>query len=164
MKISFIFLAILVFALCLNLSAETGQIQGSLGLSYGFDIEEPGLQLGGLYNINEEMRVGIDFIYWFHDYIDTMTEFNFNFHYLFMIEEDYNLYGVGSLGYHSWSHKYKEHYYYGGSHKASDSEIGIGIGGGFEYKLDPIRLYFEPRIFLSGFDQFIVNFGARYLF
>lgn len=141
----------------LAIAQEKGDLSFGAGVAYGFDIEEIGLQVNGTYSLNEKMRVGADFIYWLIDneFIETTGwELNGNFHYLFYNENDLVLYGVGSLGLHSASNDYKED-------TSSDSVPGLGLGAGLEYLLGPVKFYAEPRIFLSGLDQFALSAGIR---
>ncbi len=145
----------------LSFAQEQGDISVGAGVAYGFDIEEIGIQANGTYTLNENMRVGADFIYWltdneFGDY--TAFEVNANFHYLFYNENDLVLYGLGSLGIHYVSFSFSA---FGFSESVSDTELGLGIGGGLEYNLGGIKLYAEPRIFLSGLDQFALSAGVR---
>ncbi|TVR17541.1 MAG: hypothetical protein EA391_04505 [Balneolaceae bacterium] len=49
----------------------------------------------------------------------------------------------------------------GFSESASDSEVGLGLGAGVEYDLGSVKIYAEPRLFLSGFEQFQFNAGVR---
>lgn len=133
------------------------------GLSYGEGFDELGLQLGGYYNYNEDIRFGGDFTYWLIDSpqesSSTYLELNGNAHYLFYQENDITLYGIGSLGLHyaSWESNFN-----GSTFSSSDTELGLGIGGGIEYDLGQVKLYGEPRFFLTGFDQFTLSFGARF--
>lgn len=155
---SILFAVLFVFSITqLTFAQEQGDIAVGAGVVYGFDIEEIGIQGNGYYTLNENMRVGADFIYWLHDsdFGDfTSWELNGNFHYLFYNENDLVLYGLGSLGYH-----YVSFSFMGAS--VSDSEIGLGLGAGVEYNLGSLKLFAEPRIFLSGLDQFAFAAGLR---
>lgn len=152
---SLLFAAVLICAFTnLANAQEKGDISVGAGVAYGFDIEEIGIQANGTYTLNENMRVGADVIYWltddeFGDF--TALEVNANFHYLFYNENDLVLYGLGSLGIHYVSYSFSM---FGFSESVSDTELGLGLGAGLEYNLGGIKLYAEPRIFLSGLDQF----------
>lgn len=166
-KQSVLFLAVLsllIWGPAANAQNNPGDIALGGGLSYGEKFSELGLQLGGYYVLNENMRVGGDFVYWFIDsptgISNTYFEINGNFHYLFYQENDITLYGLGSLGIHRASVSIDIPGF--GSTSASDSELGLGIGAGGEYNLGAIKLYVEPRLFLTGFDQFGISFGVRY--
>ncbi len=164
-KLTYIFAVAIIFAgISGNVKAQDISIGG--GISYGFDIEELGIQLNGTYGLNENMRVGADIVYYligtesfFGEEISTTAlEVNFNFNYIFYNENDLILYGLGTLGIH-----YVRSSFSGGgfSESFSDSELGLGLGAGVEYDLGSVKIYAEPRIFLSGFDQLQFNAGVR---
>lgn len=153
----------LLFSSAAYAQNDPGDITLGAGLSYGEKISELGLQIGGYYVLNEDMRVGGDFVYWLIDSpsgtSNTSFELNGNFHYLFYREDDITLYGIGSLGIHYSSFEFTMF-----NENVSDSEtdLGLGIGVGGEYDLGSVKLYAEPRLFLTGFDQFGISFGVRY--
>ncbi len=138
------------------------QISAGVGFAYGTDIEETGLQLSGVYTLNEKMRVGADLIYYFigdEEFFgvkieQTALEFNGNFNYIFYNENKIEAYGIGSLGLHYVSVSVLDN-------SESDSEIALGVGVGAQYDLGKVKLYLEPRYFLSGFDQLNIGFGVR---
>lgn len=159
------FAALFTIGFSINALAQGITIGG--GISYGFDIEEIGIQVGGTYDLNENMRLGADIIYYLigddtffdgENFSTTALEVNFNYHYIFYNENDLKLYGIGTLGIHYIKSSVS---FMGFSESFSDSEVGLGLGGGLEYDLGSVRLYAEPRIFLSGFDQFALAAGVR---
>lgn len=156
-------LSLMVWGPTANAQNNPGDITLGAGLSYGEKFSELGLQLGGYYVLNEDMRIGGDFVYWFIDspsgFSNTYFELNGNFHYLFYQENDITLYGIGSLGIHRASFEFT---FFGETVSESDTDLGLGIGAGGEYDLGAIKLYVEPRLFLTGFDQFGISFGVRY--
>ncbi len=165
--ISFLFAAILSVSLYTNASAQMS-IGG--GVVYGFDIEDIGIQASGMYKLSPEMRLGGDIIYWLigdetffgETWSTTFVEVNANFNYIFYDENDLSIYGLGTLGIHYASFSFD--YSFNGfdeSGSESDTELGLGLGVGFEYNLGGVVLYSEPRIFLSGFDQFALSAGLR---
>ncbi len=143
---------------------EEGQIAVNAGFAYGFTIEEPGLRVGATYFLSEDMRVGGDLTYWFvdsHAGVDfTYLEFNGNFNYLFHKEDELIIYGIGTLGIHYADVSSPQTEWGGGSY--SDTELGLGIGGGIEYSLGGFSIFAEPKLFLTGFDQLKFNVGARF--
>lgn len=142
---------------------EKGQMAINAGISYGFDIEELGLRGGLTYFLTPEMRIGGDLNYWLVESpsggSSTFLEINANFNYIFYNENDMILYGIGSLGIHYARVKFT---FFGETISESDSELGLGIGGGFEYNLGPVSVFAEPKLFLTGFDQLKLNIGVRY--
>ncbi len=156
-------LSLLVWGPTANAQNNPGEITLGGGLAYGEKLSELGLQFGGYYVLNENMRVGGDLIYWLVDspsgISNTYFEVNGNFHYLFYEENDITLYGIGSLGIHYFS---TEVSFFGMTESVSDTDLALGIGVGGEYDLGAVKLYAEPRLFLTGFDQFAISFGVRY--
>lgn len=162
-----------LFAAILSVSFNTtASVQMSVGggIIYGFDFEEPGIQVGGTYTLSPEMRLGADIIYWLvgdesfmgDNFSSTLLEVNANFNYIFYNENDLMLYGIGTLGIHYASFSY-DFSFNGFSESGSDSdtELGLGLGAGLEYSLGGVSLYVEPRVFLSGFDQLALAAGVR---
>lgn len=133
------------------------------GLAYGEKISELGIQANGYYIYSEDIRFGGDFIYWLVDSPDgidnTWVDINANAHYLFYEEGELTLYGIGSLGLHYWSSSVSTN---GGSYSASNTDLALGIGAGAEYDIDAVKLFAEPRLFLTGLDQFALSFGVRF--
>ena len=160
-----------LFTICFVSLAVSQSVQAQIsvgaGLAYGTDIEEIGIQIGGTYVLDENMRLGADLIYYLigdeeffgSSFSTTAMEINANFHYIFYNENDLELYGIGALGIHYIKVSIDDPNF-GGSE--SDSELGLGIGAGVQYRLGNISLYAEPRFFLSGFDQLNLSFGVRF--
>ncbi len=167
-RITMIFAMLAIFTISsLQARAETefaeGQIAINAGITYGFDIEEPGIRLGATYFLNENMRVGGDLTYWLigdetfigTTFSFTYLEINGNFNYLFYNQDDLVLYGIGALGIHYASVSV-------GGDSESDTELGLGLGAGVEYNIGPLSIFAEPKLFLSGFDQAKFNLGVRF--
>lgn len=157
-----------VFSSWSTLTAQnSGDIDLGAGITYGFDLEEIGIQAVGTYSLNDKIRVGADFIYWLSEndnafgasFSSTLFEINGNVHYLFINNDEFNIYAIGSLGLHYASVSIDVPGY--GSESASDSELGLGFGAGAEYNLGPVKIYVEPRLFISGFDQFALSAGLK---
>ena len=162
-KITRLLVALALFATLFTNAQNEGDIKLGAGLSYGFDIEEIGIQANGYYTLDEKMRVGADFNYFLtggNDAVDlTAWEFNGNFHYIFSRENEMVLYGLGSLGFH---YSKAEVSLLGNTSSSTSSDIGFGIGGGIEYDLGNLLLFGEPRLFLSGFEQLAITVGIRF--
>ena len=159
------FVFLLLFAATSNVQAQDEESDIFLGggLSYGEKISELGLQFGGYYVYDEDFRFGGDFVYWLVDSPSGVSvnylEFNGNVHYLFYQEDEITLYGIGSLGIHRISSSTETDM---GDFSYSDTDLALGIGAGGEYSLDAIKIFAEPRLFLTGIDQFGITFGVRF--
>src|SRR5690625_1861060 len=85
------------------------------------------------------------------------------YNYIFYNENDVMFYALGTLGIHyakvSWDGPSGSEW--SGRASGSDTELGLGLGAGVEYNLGSMNLYAEPRLFLSGFEQFSLAAGRR---
>jgi len=144
----------------------TAQISVGGGLAFGTEVEELGIQAGGVYTINEDFRAGADFIYYLtgddSDFGANFTwwEFNANGHYLFLSEEDMIVYALGGLNFASFSYDFNFEGFGGGS--VSETEIGLNVGAGIEYGLGFADLYGELKYALSSADQLVLSAGLRF--
>lgn len=144
----------------------SAQISVGGGLAFGTEVEELGIQAGGVYTINEEFRAAADFIYYLtgddNDFGGDFTwwEFNANGHYLFVTEEDMIVYALGGLNFASFSYDFNFEGFGGGS--VSETEIGLNIGAGLEYGLGFADLYGELKYALSSADQLVLSAGLRF--
>jgi hypothetical protein len=137
------------------------------GVMYGFDMEETAIQFNGYTKINRNLRLGADFgVYLIPDEqffgIDIKTtayELNGVVHYIFQDRRGLTLYGLGLVGIHGISVEASSG---GATSTSDDSELALGVGAGAEVYKGQLGLFAEPRVFLSGFDQFSINFGFRY--
>jgi opacity protein-like surface antigen len=162
-------LTCILFAAFISLAFSniaTAQISVGGGLAFGTEVEELGIQAGGVYTINEEFRAGADFIYYLtgddSGFGDNFTwwEFNANGHYLFVTEEDLIVYALGGLNFASFSYDFPEFQGFGGN--VSETEIGLNVGAGLEYGLGFADLYAELKYALSSADQLVLSAGLRF--
>lgn len=143
-------------------------IKAGGGFAYGSEIEKLGLQLNGYYRLpaNEQIFVGADFTYYFPETETafgveekiTWIEININGQYHFLQEEELGVYGLGGLNYTSLSFSVEAD---GFDSSASESEIGLNIGGGVEYNLDFGLVYGELKFVISDADQLVFGAGVR---
>jgi len=156
-----VLLTFMLTLLCFNISAQTRNCDATIGIAYGTDIEEIGLQIGFLSSFAPNMKWGLDFVWWLVDTTgwDELTFAEINLNYYFMFSQGYgmDLYGLATLGYHYYQGKI-------GYYEIDDSELAVGFGAGVEFELRPIKFYVEPRLFLSGYDQLVISGGIRYSF
>ena len=154
-------LILIGFALCLNANAQStqGDIVAGGGLGFGLDIEELGLNLNGYYAITDDIRAGVDILYYLgSDENITFWEMNFLGNYLFINDEEMRVYALAGIHRFnvSWS---------GGGFGFSGSQTGLVIGGGIEYDLGTVSLYGEPKLSLvSVWGQLTLSAGVRYKF
>lgn len=111
------------------------------------------------YNLTNHVRIEPEFNYYFkHDYV-SFWDLGVNFHYLFPVASDVNIYPAVGIGYANakvsddgWS--------------ASDGKFNAKFGVGADFMLSPnLKLNIEPKYQLvDGFDQFVISAGLTYMF
>lgn len=138
-----------------SFAQETSDIKIGGGLVYGTEVEAIGIQAGAKYDITSEISGAADFSIYFPDNYD-WWEFNVNGHYHFLSEEGKNVYGLAGLNYSKLSVDL------GQFGKATDSEIGLNLGGGAEFGLDFADLYTEIKYVVSDADQLVLTAGLRF--
>lgn len=160
-------------ALIQDVSAQTvkGDIKVGAGLVFGSGVgfdeldNDFGIRVDGSYMFTEEFRGAADFTYYFPKTEGggkvTVWELNFNGHYLFINDEDMNVYGLAGINVTGIKTKFDSNGF--GSFSASDSEIGLNIGGGAEFDVDFAMLFVEAKLGGIGHDanQFVLGAGLR---
>jgi len=143
------------------------------GLVYGFEIEEPGIQVGGGYSIAEVpgLRVAGDFTYYFTDdgafgagNVDT-TFYTIAVYaqYVFAEVEQFRFYGQGGLNYSRFSADFSHPVF--GRSSVSDSDIGLQLGVGTEFALTLEHHLYAELVYNTGdYDQAVLGFGYRFHF
>lgn len=125
------------------------------GLAYGSEVEAIGIQAGGVYAFTEQISGEADVIIFFPDNYD-WWELNVNAHYNFFAEDNINVYGLAGLNYSTISINL------GQFGSASNSEVGLNLGGGAEFGLDFANLYTELKYVLGNADQLALSAGLRF--
>lgn len=148
------FSIILLFSFGISATAQAQWSAGG-GLAYGSEVSEIGLQLNGVYEIDEDWRGSADFIYYFVSGNLSISELNFNAHFVFHDEDELTAYAIGGINYLRVSSDFN------GFGSASSSEIGLNIGAGLEYELDFGNLFAEAKFAISSFDQLVIASGVR---
>lgn len=136
-----------------NVMAQDFSVGG--GLAYGSEVEAIGIQGGATYNFTEEIRGTADVIIFFPDNYD-WWELNVNGNYLFYSEEGINVYALAGLNYATVSVDL------GQFGNASDSELGLNLGGGAEFGVDFANVYVELKYVLGNADQLGLSGGLRF--
>ncbi len=137
------------------------QLELGGGLAFGTDIENLGITAKGRFDINEELKVSPSITYFFTDdagYIKTnLFSIDGDVHYVFVLEsvELYPLAGL-SIGIVSVDFDTP-----GFDTDASDTEVGLNLGGGVRYGFTENIIGFgEIKIVVGGFDQVIITAGV----
>lgn len=125
------------------------------GLIYGTEVEAIGIQAGAKYAFTPEVSGAADFAVFFPDNYD-WWELNANAHYHFYAEEGTRVYGLGGLNYATLS------FDLGPMGNASDSELGLNLGGGAEFEMDFADIYTELKYVIGNADQLALSAGLRF--
>ncbi|WP_138429730.1 outer membrane protein [Fodinibius saliphilus] len=133
------------------------------GLAYGTEIESIGIQAGAVVGFNESFRGAADFVYFFgkeENGVDTSWwELNANVHYVFLSEATTTVYALGGLNYATVEATVSSG---GFTASASNSEVGLNLGGGAEFGLGFADLYTELKYVLGDADQLGISAGLRF--
>jgi len=161
----------LVCALTLALAAQAQVQQGETAvganLVYGSEIESLGLGARFQYGILDQLRAEVGFNGYFEHNHTTWWEVNLNAHYLLnLYQQRLYFYPIGGLNYTMANHK--ESYERGGKwyEKGEENHIGLNVGCGFEYELDPhfgVTLEYRHTI-VRKVDQGVFGVGLNYKF
>ncbi|MDR9418458.1 outer membrane protein [Gracilimonas sp.] len=154
-------------------------VKAGVGLMYGTEIEQPGIRVDGVYQINEEIRAVADFGFYLPDETEssgggvtstttsTYWELNLNGNYIFSSDTEsgmtaYALAGLNYLNFNVDSEASGGGFT--GSTSFSDSEVGLNVGAGIEYALDFGDLFGEAKYVIGDFDQLNIGAGLRFNF
>lgn len=133
-----------------------------VGLIYGNQIENLGLRADGYYRVNDEFRAGVALGYFFPDNTTfgdvNWFEIDFNGNYILNQEDDLMLYGLAGLNFLIQTVNFDA----GGSE--SQTELGLNLGGGLEYKVDFGSIFGELKFAGIGgdADQLVLGGGLRF--
>lgn len=149
--------SLIVLLLCCFLPFFSfGQLSVGGGAAYATSNENLGVQIRGMYQINDQLRPSINFTY----YIDaagstTITEFNAHLQYLAVRKEQFNVYGL--VGINTFRVKVKD---------SIDTErfndIGLDVGGGIDFTLsDKLSGIVEAKYdFSKNVNQWVISLGV----
>lgn len=149
-------------ALALLPDEAAAQPRVGLGLVYGTEIEEVGLQLNGYYGLDQVLlglRVGADFSYYFVEDPASFWTLDLNGQYRFIEPGPFGAYAIAGLEIARASVE-------GFGVEVSNTEVGLNLGIGAEYAVVPnVELFAEVEyVIISETDQAVFTIGGRYLF
>jgi hypothetical protein len=133
-----------------------GQVSLGVGLCYGSDIKEAGLDLRVLQSFTREVRGALDFEYFFTGSGTSFWTLDANVHYIFTEDRraGQRIYGIAGLQYARVDI---------GFGTASGSGIGLNIGIGGETRLDFGALFGEVKYVLGDWEQLVLTAGLRFV-
>lgn len=162
MKISVIKRMVLVMSMALVTIFAYGQEKGDMAVGgnivYGLDdYNNVGLTGKFQWNITDAFRLEPSASFYFEkDYVK-MWDMNVNLHYVFKLGEKFNLYPLGGITVLGAKVSNTDY---------SDSNFGLNLGGGFEYKLTgslSIGAELKYQI-VSDWDRPVLGLGLTYRF
>ncbi len=148
---------LLVYGFLLLSLCSYGQLSVGGGVAYGAYYEDAGVQVRGMYQINERLRPSVNFNYYIttSPAIITITEFNAHLQYLGIRKEQFNVYGL--VGLNAFRIRVKD------SIKLERfNDIGLDIGGGIDFRLsDKWSGIAEGKYdFSKNINQFVISLGV----
>lgn len=171
---------ILAFLL-VSLGANSALAQGKVypGISFGSEIENVGITLGGEFFVSEKISITPDFIYYLPkkesevysggkiEVKSKLWELNGNVHYYFVNKQSIGFYGLGGLNYSHVSVDYKQTDTDTGQTEAEfelgDGEIGLNLGIGANFSLGKsFSPFVEMKYVAASTDQLVLTSGIKF--
>ncbi|WP_430810264.1 MULTISPECIES: outer membrane beta-barrel protein [unclassified Carboxylicivirga] len=159
------FVALLLSCNLFAQSFDSSKIRAGAGLVYATEIGNIGINLNGVYAFTDQWEGAFGYSHIFKkDYV-TFNIFDFDAHYVFhQQDEKMNFYGIGGLNITSVKLDIPDNPFgIGGS--ASDSNVGLNLGVGMNYKLsEQLNLAPEARFTIIDDTYFRIGASVQYLF
>jgi hypothetical protein len=135
-----------------------------IGIGYGNEIEAPGIKGGGVYQINEMFRGAANLFYFLpgedsYGVDFNWLEFNLNGHYLFVNQENTNVYLLSGLNFTKLSAD--ENIRLPSGDSTDKVYVGLNIGAGADFSLGSINAFVEGKYALSSAHQLVMSAGLR---
>jgi len=160
MKKSILLLLAVVLSCNVFAQFDASKLRVGGGLVFASEVNNIGLTFNGVYTITEEIEGAFAISHIFeNDYVSS-TIFDFDGHYIFHQQDSkLNFYGIAGLAVTSW----KSDIPYLGDY--SNSELGLNIGVGANYKLsDNLNLAPEARFTIEDNSYFRIGASIQYMF
>jgi len=153
------FLAVMLLISLTTVFAQQGEKSIGVNLGYGSEIESLKLGVNFKYNFSDQFRVAPSFDYFFEKNHVTLWGINADANYLFNVADGINVYPLAGLALIGAS-------YSGILGNSSDTELGINLGGGVDFRLtDEVDFNIEAKYqILDHWDQLVLSFGISYRF
>lgn len=156
----------MIFAINIgNSQAQESKIHAGAQVAYGTNSGSGvGIGANGYYTINENIRAGLDFVYYLGSPENTtFWELNFNGQYHFDVDGAISPYGLAGINVSHYSFDIPNVNVGGVSIGGSSgaSKIGLNVGGGVEYPVGFGALFAEAKYILSTYDQLVIGAGVR---
>lgn len=162
--------SLISFILIFFAKQVSSQINAGIGLDYGSEVEEAGLDVRLGYKLDNQWNLVGDASLFFLDndqrFVECRywNEINVNAHYYFLTEEQViSPYGLAGLGFTFVGTEYDDHPAFGDS-EFDDSELGLNLGGGIDFNVNErLKPFAEVKYLLSDdLDQGEISVGVKY--
>lgn len=140
----------------LNTDAAEAQVKAGVGMAFGSDIEQIGIQGDIHYRMlnRPALQFGGGLIYYFPKDNHNFMELNANAGYIFYEEFMFKSYAYTGLN-------YARSKVDTGNDSLTDSAIGLNLGLGAEYDFGGILAFGDLKYVISEFDQPVFSIGLR---
>ncbi len=146
-----------------GVQAEGTSIGGGLALgtkSDGFGSSALGIDLRGVHAINDKVRIGADFEYFFAEGDATFWILDGNVHYIF-VEDDVLFYGIAGLGILHVSYPFFSPIT-GSSESIGDTNVALNLGGGIDFPTKFGAVFGEIKFQIEDGNQIVIAGGVRF--
>lgn len=160
--------------------AQDSKIMAGAGLNYATDIANVGVNIEGVYLINDTWEANAGFTYFFKKDYTSYSSLDFNGHYVFASNEGKCAYALAGLnvtfykfemdnlfegydGYDSPEYDYVSSYASGFETKGNEMGLNLGIGGRMPIG-KALSLKGEIKYTVGGFDYLTIGAGVLYHF
>ncbi|MEM9857838.1 MAG: hypothetical protein AAF843_10795 [Bacteroidota bacterium] len=137
---------------------EQGLIRATVGLNYGTEIEELGINIGGEYLVTDVISAGLSYTSFFAPDPLSFSSFNIDGRYYFLTDGPY-VYGLLGIGI------VRTTVDFGPLGTISDSTTGLNIGGGALFPFtDNLGVLTQLKFNTAGDGQLVIQGGLAYTF
>ncbi len=153
---SLCFLASFIHAEANEKSIGGGLVFGSK--SDGFEGSALGIDLRGVFGINDKFRIGADFDFYFAEENVTLWAIDGNVHYVF-VEDEVLVYGLAGL---AILHVSFDGTLFGIPVEINETDIGLNLGGGVDVPTKFGAVFGELKIQIEDVAQVVIAGGVRF--
>ena len=155
--------AVFILFLCMIVSSAYSQnfLVGG-GLIYGTEVEKGGIDIRADFRVAPKWAIVPNINFFFPEssnrFRSSFTGINVDAHYIKGLNSEASIYPLFGINFSKYSYKNKDT-----GNRNSNTELGINLGGGFEYFFSrKVAGLFEIKYVLGDYDQGVLTFGILY--